>query len=317
MESVLNLIKENDNFLIITHTRPDGDSIGSAVALCVGIRQLGKTAYIAKNPETTNRYLPFSEAYFHPEGYVPSKTITVDTATKERISKKYTNLEINAAIDHHIGGGKYAPICYVDSSRGACGEIIYEIVTALGAEMTQELALPLYIAVSTDTGCFRFSNTTYFTHFVASEIMKSGLNISPLNELLFEQKSRERISIETSILSNLRFFYGGMCAVAILTLDDIANANGSEDDYDNLSALTRQITGVNIGILIKEDIGLDGSTECKVSIRSTERFPASHLICGEFGGGGHALAAGALIKGDSKTVLNRLMPVVTSYAEKL
>ncbi len=314
------LLSKHDHFLIFTHLSPDGDTIGSAAALCHGLRSLGKTAFVAPNPDLTHRYLPYVEDLFPPALYpnggavsidTPSMTapdaealsaylaqgvclISVDIATTDLLPSIYEPYaeSIALAIDHHPSHTHYARHCLLEAGCASTGEIIYALLETCGVRLTRDIALPLYLAVSTDTGCFRYSNTTAQTHSIAARLMETGIDAGRINREMFVVKSYCRIQLEAAVFAGLRFYAEGKVALGVLTLETIRRFGASTDDMDNISALPRQIDGVDIGITVRQM----SEQSCKISVRTSEAYVASE-ICAHLGGGGHARAAGCTFKG--------------------
>ena len=279
-----------DDILILTHRRPDGDTTGCAGALCRGLRTLGKTAYILPNPEVTARYAPLISPCYPPDGYTAKYVVSVDLADYGLFpdnAKRYQG-QVDLAIDHHRSNPGFAKLNLVTPEAGACAETIYDVLSAMGVKLTLDLATPLYIAVSTDTGCFRYSNTTPHTHAVAGACLTAGLDGGEWNRVLFETKSRPRFDMERIIFDTMEFFEDGQIALATLYRADIDRTGATQDDLDSIAALPRQIEGVEIGLTITEN--KDGTA--KVSVRTTREVDASAL-CAQVGGGGHLRAAGA------------------------
>jgi phosphoesterase RecJ-like protein len=173
-----------------------------------------------------------------------------------------------------------------ERERASCGEIIYEILMELSGKISAETATPLYVAVSTDTGCFAFGNTTANTLRVASYLVDAGAPISRINKELFRKKARPRIILESLIMGSMEFYYSGSVAVASITKDMMEKAGADEDAVDDIAALPGSIEGVVIGITIRQ---LQSGS--KVSVRTMSNVDANAL-CAKFGGGGHAMAAG-------------------------
>lgn len=284
-------LRERDGFLVLTHKRPDGDAIGSACGLVHALRQLGKTAYIYPNPEITPRYVPFAAAYLAPQGYVAETVLSVDMASPGMFPKgadEYRD-RVALAIDHHGSHEAYADNLYLEGESASCGELVYLVVTAMGCALDKELADLLYVAVSTDTGCFRQANATARSLEVGAKLIYAGADNVALNRMLFEVKSRARVAVEAAIMGSLHLSSGGKVAVAKLTLADLERTGATEDDMDNISSIVQQVEGIVCGALVREKA--DG---CKVSVRSSGGFNASRM-CACFGGGGHAGAAGCEI----------------------
>ncbi|MCL1806535.1 MAG: bifunctional oligoribonuclease/PAP phosphatase NrnA [Oscillospiraceae bacterium] len=290
MNDVVNFLKKHNNFLLLTHRRPDGDTLGSAAALCAGLRSLGKTAYLWPNPEITGRYVPYTKPYFAPEDYRPDAAVAVDIASKSLIPEQW-KIPVHLRIDHHPDAGRdelFAELNYTDPSAAACGEVIQELLETLGVTLTKEIAAALYVAIATDTGCFRYSNTTAKTHRLTAKLMETGISAYAVNNEIFA-KSKERLAVEAAVAANIHYCAGGRAAVAYLSLADRGGA--AEDDLENLAGLPQGIKGVEVALLLREE--KDG---WRVSCRSKEPY-AANKICGVFGGGGHDRAAGAEIEG--------------------
>jgi len=194
------LLRQRDNILILTHLRPDGDTTGCAAGLCAMLRQIGKTAYVLYNPEITDSDRGYVEPYWAPEDFAPDFVVSVDIADRQLFypaAAAYFD-RIGLAVDHHPSFEGFGAHQCVDPSRAACGEIVYEICRELG-EVTAEVALPLYVAVSTDTGCFVYANTTANTHRVAAALLETGIDYFSVNKRHFRTKSRRRIALESAL----------------------------------------------------------------------------------------------------------------------
>ena len=279
-----------DNFLILTHRRPDGDTIGCAAALADGLRQAGKKAYILPNPDTTEKYRPFAQPYWADEGFEPETVVTVDIASFGLFPStgiKYEN-SVALSIDHHPSNTGYAENSCIDGTCAACGEIVYEILIALNGSLSKQAADALYTAIASDSGCFAFANTTANTLKTAALLVQAGADNRELNRTLFRTKTRGRIKIEGMIMSGIQFFYSGKVAVITITRKMMEQAGVTENDMDDIAAIPGSVEGVLVGITVKEFTNSDG---CKVSVRTGPQVNANEL-CAKFGGGGHAMASG-------------------------
>jgi len=286
-------LKERDIFLIITHRRPDGDTLGSAGALAEALHEQGKTARILGNPETTLRYLRFVEQYHSSDSYVPEHIIAVDTATTDLFPENAERYKgsVSFCIDHHVSNSFYADNVCLAAERASCGEIVYDILMEMAGKISPTVAECLYVALSTDTGCFSFSNTTANTLFVASQLVEAGAPNKELNKVLFRTKSHGRISMEGMITSDIEYSFDDKVAVASITREMMDESGATEDDLDDIAALPGSIEGVCIGITIRE---LKSAHDCKISVRTRSPYDAQ-MICSHFGGGGHKLAAGCTV----------------------
>ena len=286
------LLRTFDNVLILTHVRPDGDTVGCAAALCAGLRRLGKTAYLLPNPELTDTTAPYFRPYEAPEGFTPDKVVSTDIATAGLFpenARPYAD-RVDLAIDHHPSFESFGRENIVRPEAAACGELIYDILAQLGP-ITAELALPLYVAVSTDTGCFAYANTTAQTHAVAAALLRTGIDYQTVNKVFFRTKSRKRMQLEAAILNDCEFYDRDRVAVLSVPLSLMERLQATETDAEDLSALGPQIEGVDCAITMRElrpDVW-------KMSLRTGERVNATE-VCRLLGGGGHAAAAGCTVE---------------------
>ena len=287
------LLQTMDRVLLLTHVRPDGDTIGSAAALCRALRDLGKTAYLLPNPGITETYACYAAPYWAEEGFEPDFVVSVDIAALGLLpenAKKYAS-RIDLAIDHHPSNEGFAKESCVLAEMAACGEIIYEIVGLL-TPMTAEIALPLYVAISTDTGGFIYSNVTAATHRAAAELMDTGIDYRAVNKLFFQTKSRVRMQLEAAMLAEAKFYDNNRTAVLSVPQSLLEKFHATESDAEDLSALGPQIQGVDCAVTMREL----GDGVWKFSLRTGERVNATE-VCRLLGGGGHARAAGATLEG--------------------
>jgi len=302
------LLKNQDKILILTHRRPDGDTIGCAAGLCAALRQSGKTAYLLYNPETTESYAAYAQPFWAPEDFVPEFVVSTDIAARSLFlpsAEPYLD-RVDLAIDHHPSYEGFGKASCVDSTRAACGEIVYEICRELG-EITPKVALPLYVAVSTDTGGFLYANTTPNTHRVAAALMETGIDAPALNKRHFRTKSAKRLALEADLLSNMEFFHNGQGVFMTVPLSLIEHVQATESDAEDLSALAGIIQGVDCGAVLRQL----GPNTWKLSLRTGEnqRVNAT-LVCQLLGGGGHAMAAGATIEGPLPEVKAKVLEAI-------
>lgn len=287
-------LKKHDRYLILTHKRPDGDTIGCAAALCRGLRGLGKIAHICPGTGETHLFTPYLEGLLAPEGYEPDMVVSVDIAARSLFTKSgqpWLERGIDLAIDHHPSQEFFAKETCLDAGRAACGEILYEILKELG-QVNQETAVPLYVAVSTDTGCFQYGNTTADTHRVAAALMDTGIDIFPLNKRHFRTKTWARLQVERLIVERMHRYEDGKIAVAPVSLSLMDEAGATEEDMEDIAAFLGQIEGVETSVTIREL----AAGECKLSVRTSGGLNATK-VCALLGGGGHAAAAGCTVNG--------------------
>lgn len=302
------LLRRQDNILILTHRRPDGDTIGCAAALCAALRQLGKRAYLLYNPDITEINSVYAQPYWAEEGFSPDFVVSVDIAARGLFfpaAEVYFD-RIGLAIDHHPSFEGFGEAQCTDPARAACGEIVYEICRELG-EITAAVALPLYAAVATDTGCFVYANTTANTHRVAAALLDTGIDYFAVNKRHFRTKSRRRIALEAELLSNMEYFHEGRGVFMTIPLALMEQVGATESDAEDLSSLATIVEGVDCGALLREL----RPGEWKLSLRTGAdgRVNATEA-CRLLGGGGHAMAAGATLEGSEAEVKEKILAAV-------
>ena len=281
-----------DHVLILTHVRPDGDTIGSAAALCQALRDLGKESYLLYNPEITATYEPYARDYWAPEGWEPSFVVSTDVAVPGLLTDNAAPYagRIDLAIDHHPSHSYFAAESYVDASAAACGEIIWQVVREL-TTITPAIALPLYVAIATDCGCFVYSNTTPRTHRIAAELMEL-IDVSTVNKALFRTKSKVRLAMESRMVADMELYDSDRVVVMTIPLRLRQEMHATEADIEELSSLAALVEGTDCAITLRE---LRPGT-IKISLRTGPRVNATE-VCAKLGGGGHRAAAGATVDG--------------------
>ena len=282
------ILLSHDNYTIVTHRRPDGDTIGSSAVLCMGLRQLGKTAYILENPEVTPKYAHLHQGLTKPAFEDGDFVITVDVASPGMLPDCFKLLAFDLRIDHHGNATSFTPVELVEPEAAACGEIVYGVLSEMGAELDIPMANALYTAISTDTGCFRYANTTGDTFAVASACAKAGAEVFTINQALFETNSLARLKVQAYMLQNAIFLQDGKIAICALPKAVEVACGAGEDDLDNISGFPRTIEGVKLAVTIREE----NANKVKMSVRAVPGQDAAAL-CAKFGGGGHKGAAGA------------------------
>lgn len=307
-------LKEGDNYVLLCHRRPDGDTLGSALGLRNALRHLGKTVHIvcAHDPSPNNAFLFEEDEDICDRDYGKIIAIAVDVASLSLLGdiEEYYAGKIALKIDHHEMSDDYAEHNYTDPAAAACGEIIFELIRELGTPLALS-AEPLYAAISSDTGGFRYSNTTARTHRIAAELLAAGADNAYIDHMLFENRTPSEIRALSAAYAELRYFHEGTVAAIVITNAIKDRLGLTEDDLGVLSAVTREIAGVVVGITLKQS-----KTEpqrYKLSVRSEPGFPANEL-CALFGGGGHACAAGAELTAPSPE--RALMAVVKHIVVK-
>ena len=283
-------LRQHDHYAIVSHTRPDGDTLGSTAALCRCLRAMGKTAHVLTNAEATARYAWLHDGLTKDSPEPGDTIVSVDVASPGMLPKDRKDLEgkIALRIDHHGAATSFTEYELVEPETAACGEIIYELICLLGVQMDPEMADAVYVATSTDTGCFRFSNTTDHTFLTAAACLKAGARVFRLNQQLFEINSLAKMKIQSWIVENMKLISGGKLALVAIPKEVELSLGVTEDDMDNISNFPRTIEGVCLAATLRET--KSGGT--KISVRAVPGYDATRITV-PFGGGGHKGAAGA------------------------
>lgn len=297
----------HNDYLILTHVRPDGDTIGCAAGLCRALRQAGKAAYVLENPEVTDLFTPYLEGLNARPDYAPETVVSVDIAARSLFpdnARRYLE-RVDLAIDHHPSQEFFAKATCLDSGRAACGQLVLEIVGQF-AQITPEIGQALYVALSTDCGCFQYGNTDAAAHRDAAVLMESGFDPYPVNRRHFRTKSLKRLRLEGLLTAGMELRDGGQTALVFLTREMIDRVGADERDMDDISAFVGQIEGVRNGITLKETV--DGHV--KISLRTDPGDVNASRVCALLGGGGHAAAAGAMAEGTMKEVRQQVIDAI-------
>ena len=289
-------LRQMDNVLLLTHVRPDGDTIGSAAALCQALRDMGKTAYLLYNPEITDTYAPYAAPYWAPEDFAPAHIVSTDIAALNLLPDNAASYagRIELAIDHHGSHGFFAPNVCLDAEAAACGEIIYHIIQEL-TPVSPAIAMLLYVAISTDTGCFVYTNTTADTHRIAAALLETGIDVGPVNKALFRTKSKTRLAMEARMVADMELYDSDRVVVMSIPLSLRQELHATEADIEELSSLAALVEGTDCGITLREL----KPGKVKLSLRTGPRVDAC-AVCQRLGGGGHKAAAGATVDGTLK-----------------
>lgn len=301
---------ERDHFTILTHRKPDGDTLGSAAALCLGLRKLGKHAHILDNPELTALYAPLVTGLTKPQVQQGDLLIAVDVAADTMLPRAFDHLknQIDLRIDHHGSGREYCPRELVDPASASCAEMIWELLLDMGMEPDSAVAEAVYVGISTDTGCFRFANTTAHTFDVAGDCAAAGADIFSWNLRLFETNSLSKLRLQGWVVENAKFLADGKLALCALPRQVEQELGVTEDDLGNLSSFLRTVEGVCMAAVLRQT----DTDFTKVSLRAIPGYDAA-AVCAEFGGGGHTGAAGCVLRKGLQEATAELEQIMLQY----
>lgn len=306
------ILKAQDNILILVHGHPDGDTLGCGYSLCRALMALGKNAAVSCSDEIPAKYGYLSEG-IERDSFTPDYIVAVDVADTALLGKKNEELysdKINLCIDHHGSNRLFAEKTLLDDKAAAACEIMLQVIKELGVEISVEIANCIYTGLSTDTGCFRYSNVTPTTMRMGAEMIEAGADNAAINTIMFETKTKTYVALEKMCLAGMETYFDERFALITVTQEMFRISGSDESECDAIASLPRQIEGVVIGATLREKP--DGSF--KVSMRTHAPADAS-AICAKMGGGGHKRAAGCQLNGPLENAKEILIKNIEEYFE--
>ncbi len=309
LDKIANAISLSENIALLPHVAADGDALGSSFALALAISGMGKNVRVLLEEEIPYIYgfLPGTElSGVYRQGAERYDTvIAIDCGDMGRLGKRadvFDGARITADIDHHATNTGFAVHCYVDTGAAATGEIIYKLLALLGIKIDRDIATCLYVAVATDTGGFRYSNTTPFTHELAAELLKAGVDVAVVSQKVFDTTSFEKVKLISVAINTLELFENGKIAIMAISNELIKSTGAKEEDCDGIINTARNIRGVEVAAMLRQL----NNGEIKVNLRSNFTFDVA-AIASLYKGGGHKKAAGYTIAGTLENAKTRLL----------
>ncbi len=303
-------LRDHDRFAVLSHVRPDGDALGSQIALSLSLKAMGKNVKTWNEDGMLEKYsfVPHADILVKPPAGPEDfdVAIALDTATQNRLGTageavRSAKLWIN--IDHHPSNPKYGDLVYIDEHSPATGQILFELMKSEQLPMDRAIAENLFVAISTDTGSFQYPNTTARTFEIAAELIRAGVNVGQLSQQTYENYPRRRIELLRALLEVMRFDAGGKIASFSLDLKTAAEIGAKPEDNEGLIDHIRAIEGVIVAVFFEEL----AEGKVRVSMRSKSESADVCAICQKFGGGGHKLASGARVRGTLAEVQERVL----------
>ena len=309
LKETAEFLKEHDNYYILIHQSPDGDAVGSGFSLCRILRNMGKNANVLCSDEFPKKY-GFMFKDYELRKFSPETIVAVDVADTKLLGSKLSQYGdyVDLCIDHHVSNTGYAKKQLVYPDASAACEVLYRVFSEMGAEIDKLAAECLYTGIATDTGCFKYGNTTKLAHNIAAELMDCGVDIERINRDIFDRKSKARLIAEQHILSEMEYYLDDKCTVTFVTLADMEKKGFSSEELEGTAGITVQPEGVQIGVLVKEK----ENGKFKISMRSASEVDVS-AVCAKFGGGGHVKAAGCTLEGDPDNIKLRLLSGIAPF----
>ena len=298
------LLQQSDNILLLCHAHPDGDTLGSATALARALTAMGKRVKVDCGDPIPKDFSFMFEG-LAAEEFEPQLIAAIDVADIKLLGRENEGRyggRIDLCIDHHGSNMLYADKVCLEADSASTAEMIYLLLRIMNAEITPVIASCLFTGVSTDTGCFRFSNTSVRTFEIAAELAKLGADTYNIIQVFFETKTKTFAALERLALDTMRLYFSDRCALMCVTQDMYKKSGSNESEVDRLANLPRQIEGVLVGVTMREL--KDGSF--KASVRTHGDIDAS-AICKRLGGGGHMGAAGCTLYGSKQQAINSLL----------
>jgi len=308
-EQIGRALHEHQRFAVLSHVRPDGDALGSQLALGLSLKQLGKDVRVWNEEGMLEKYsfLPSANLLSKPPAQPEQVDVVIalDTAIQNRLGAtlaaiRSATLWIN--IDHHPSNPGYGDIVYIDPKSPATGQILFELMKSEKFPIDPAIAENLYVAISTDTGSFQYPNTTARTFEIAAELVRAGVDVGRVSRLTYENYPRRRVELLRDLLGTVRFDANDRIASFSLSLATAKKLGVLPEDNEGLIDHLRAIRGVIVAIFFEE---LDGKV--RVSMRSKSEKANVCSICEKFGGGGHVLAAGARVRGTLAEVEQKIL----------
>jgi phosphoesterase RecJ-like protein len=304
-------IRERDDFFLTTHAHPDGDALGSQCALYLGLRRLGKRVRVVNHDPVPRCYqwLSYCDAVEVSDTPIPDQNcIVVDVGELHRIRDGAKRQDFGPLlnIDHHSSGTPFGDTNWVDSTAAATGEMIFRLLRELGVSIDKPIAESLYTTLVTDTGGFRYSNTTPHVLRLAAELMEAGADAHAVCDRIFAHVPRKAFELVRVSLANLRSYLDGRVGVMSLSHADFLASGAMDEDTDGLVNYVRKLDGVEVAVFLKERA--DGLV--RASFRSRNGLDVGSLAA-KLGGGGHKYASGVNLPGPINAVADRIIAILT------
>src|SRR6266705_3278690 len=310
-EEIGRILREHKCFAVLSHIRPDGDALGSQLALALSLQRLGKKVRVWNEDGMLEKYsfLPRGDLLTKPPHTAEDvdAAIALDTAIQNRLGTAFTavrSAKIWINIDHHLSNPGYGDLVHVDPTAPATGQIIFDLIKSQGFPFSREIAENLYAAISTDTGSFQYPKTSARTFEIAAELVRAGgLDVGKISQELYENYPRRRLELLRELLRTMRFSAHDRVASFSLSLKTATDLGVLPEDNEGLIDHLRAVRGVIVAVFFEEL----AEGKVRVSMRSKDEAVDVCAICQKFGGGGHTLAAGARIRGSLAEVEEKVL----------
>ncbi len=311
-------LREHQRFAILSHVRPDGDALGSQIALALSLKQLGKDVRVWNEDGMLEKYnfVPSAGLLTKPPAAPEDVDVVValDTAVQNRLGTTVAAIrsaKVWINIDHHSSNPGYGDIVHIDPTAPATGQIVFELMEDQKLPVNPDIAENLFVAISTDTGSFQYPNTTARTFEIAARLVRIGIDVGRVSQQLYESYPRRRIELLRELLATMRFECHGRIASFSLSLNLARKLEVLPEDNEGLIDHLRAIRGVVVAVFFEELTG----GKVRISMRSKNDAADVCAICAQFGGGGHKRAAGARMRGTLAEAEKKVLEAISNVLD--
>jgi phosphoesterase RecJ-like protein len=311
-EQIIDIISKSSKIAVTSHMQPDGDNIGSSLALCLALKKLGKKAVfvIDDNVPELYRFLKGAREAEKPSSVAEidfDLLIALDCGDLERLGKtaQLVSKTKLVNIDHHISNTKFGEMNLIEENASATAEIVYKLIKTMGIFIDKDIADCIYTGIVTDTGMFQYSNTSEETHSIAAELIIAGVSPSDIFNKVYQNSPKEKVLLLGEALKSLEFFNNDMVSCISISKAQVDNIAEEDIDTEGIVNLGRDIFGVEVAIFLKQK----ETNLVKVSLRSKTYIDVS-IIAKDFGGGGHIRAAGCAVAGSLESVKQQILEAI-------
>jgi Exopolyphosphatase-related proteins len=317
LEQIASKLKEARTILLYPHVMMDGDTLGSSIALCAALRQIGKEAYVLIEDDIPSYLLFLEKGYCtHDQSILaePDISMSVDCSDIERFIQrkdKFLTGKSSICLDHHRTNNFFADLNYIDEFAGATGEIVYDLLKIMGIQIDIEMAEAIYTAIATDTGNFQYTNTTKTTHLIVADLFEIGIDLEKISVEVYQNIRHEKLKIMNAVIGTIEMLYNGKADIAYVTQEMLEKTGALMEETEGIIETLRNISGVEISAFLKEN----KPDEIKVGLRSKTYGDVS-VIAQSFGGGGHMKAAGCTLRTSLSEAKKLISAAITQQLEK-